>query len=124
METKVTATEKIFEQVEKYSKTCLEILELKLVAKSADVFSTLSSGIIILVVVTLFSFVLSIGLSLFIGQFLVEEYYGFFVVALAYLIILLLMYYNKSKWVKEPIKNLLISTLLKQEKEETVESIT
>jgi len=114
METKVTKTEKLFEQIEKYAKTSLEILELKLVAKSADVFSLLTSGIVVIVVVTIFCFIVSIGLSYYIGQFFIYEYYGFFIVALFYLLVLILLYLNKFKWIKEHFKNLIISLLLEQ----------
>jgi fatty acid desaturase len=113
MEPKVTTTEKLFEQATKYIKTSLEILELKLIAKSADVFSILTSIIALFVVVTLFCFILSIGLSFYIGDYLGKDYYGFFIVALFYLILLLIMYFNKSR-LKSPIKNMIISELLKK----------
>ena len=113
MEPKVTATEKLFEQVEKYAKTSLEIFELKLVDKSADVFSTITSGIAFLLVVALFCFILSMGLSYYIGQFFIYEYYGFFIVALFYLLVLIIMYLNKFKWIKAPFKNLFVSLLFK-----------
>ena len=54
MENKVTTAEKILEHVEQYAKTNLEILELKTVAKSADVFSSLTAVLALIVVVTIF----------------------------------------------------------------------
>ena len=112
---RVTTTEKIFDQVEQYAKTNLKILELKTVAKSADVFSTLTSVIALIVVVTICFVVFSIGLSFYVGRFLPEEYHGFFVIFLLYLIIFLLLYFNKNRWLKTPFKNLIISLLLDNE---------
>jgi hypothetical protein len=116
METKVTTTEMLFEQVENYAKTSLEILELKLVAKSADALSIFTSGIVILVVVALFCFILSIGLSYYIGQFFIYDYYGFFIVASFYLLVLIIMYFNKFRLIRKPLKNLIIFFMLDQQK--------
>lgn len=115
MENIVATTEKLFKQAEQYTKTSLKIVELKLVANAADVFGILTSKIVMLVVVTLFCFILSIGLSYYIGQFLTQEYYGFFIMALLYLIILLLLYWNQSKWIKGLTKDLIISAFLKHQ---------
>lgn len=118
METKVTTAEKIFERVEQYAKTNIEILELKMVSKSADVFSTLTSVIALIVVVTIFFVVVSIGLSFYIGRYLPQDYYGFFIISGVYLLIFLLLYLNKNRWLKVPFKNLIISLLLSKDEDD------
>ena len=117
MENKVTTAEKILEHVEQYAKTNLEILELKTVAKSADVFSSLTAVLALIVVVTIFFVVLSIGLSFYVGRFLPQDYYGFFIISFVYLMIILMLYFNKNRWLKIPFKNLIISLLLSKEEE-------
>ena len=117
METTAASAEKIFDKVEQYAKTNLKILELKTVAKSADVFSSLTSVLALIVVVTIFFVVLSIGLSFYIGRYLPEDYYGFFIISSAYLLIFLLLYFNKNRWLKLPFKNLIISLLLNNEED-------
>lgn len=117
MENKVTTAEKLFDQFERYAKTNLEILELKTVAKSADVFSSLTAVLALIVVVTICFVVFSIGLSFYVGRYLPENYYGFFIISSIYLIISLLLYFNKNKWLKVPFKNLIIALLLNKEED-------
>lgn len=112
---KVATAEKILDQVEQYAKTNLKILELKTVAKSADVFSTLTSVIALIVVVTICFVVFSIGLSFYVGRFLPQDYHGFFIISGVYLVIFLLLFLNKNRWLKAPFKNLIISLLLDEE---------
>lgn len=117
MESKVTTAEKLFDHVEQYAKTNMKILELKTIAKSADVFSSLTAVLALIVVVTIFFVVLSIGLSFYIGRYLPQDYYGFFIISGAYLLIILLLYFNKNRWLKLPFKNLIISLLLNNEED-------
>lgn len=114
METKTTTTtDTLFDKAENYTKTSFELFKLKSVSVSADVLSSLTSQIIVAVVVVFFSLFLNIGLSLLIGQLLGEYYYGFFVLAFAYLILAIVLYKNQNKWIKKPIGNIIISLLLK-----------
>lgn len=112
METKATGT--LLEDAERYARTSLEIFRLKLVAQSANVVSTLTSKLTIIVIVAFFSFFLSFGLSLYIGSFFVQTYYGFFIVAVFYLVISLILIANKGRIIKRPVQNQIISTLLKE----------
>lgn len=117
MESKVTTAEKLFDQVERYAKTSFEILELKMVAKSADVFSSLTAVLSLIVVVTICFVVFSIGLSFYVGRYLPEKYYGFFIISFIYLIISIMLYFNRNRWLKVPFKNLIIALLLSKEED-------
>ena len=87
METNATTdNENIFEKAENYTRTSIELVKLKTVSASADVLSTLTSKIAVGAVVAFFTLFLNIGLSLWIGKQLGEYSYGFFILALFYLI--------------------------------------
>jgi hypothetical protein len=85
-----------------------------MVYKLADVFSSLAVRVSITVVIVWFSVLVNIGLSLWLGEFLGETYYGFFSIALLYLVIALLLYIFKNEWIKKPISNFVIDQLVKK----------
>ena len=61
MKSIATPIELLFDRVEDYSKTTLELFKLKAIDKSADVVSSLVSRLTILLVVALFIIIINIG---------------------------------------------------------------
>ena len=118
METNTSRTELLFDKAETYAKTSLELIKLKLVSKSADALSSLTSHIAIGVLAVFFSFFLSIGLSLWIGKELGEPFLGFLVVGGFYFLITVLLFINRRAWLRVPIGQLILSILLKEDQEE------
>lgn len=118
METNTSRTELLFDKAETYAKTSLELLKLKTVSKSADALSSLTSHMAIGVLVVFFGFFLNVGLSLWIGKELGESYYGFLIVGGFYFLITLLLFMNRRAWLRIPIGQLILSILLKEDKDE------
>lgn len=120
MESNATTNENLnlYEKAENYTKTSLELIKLKTVSTSADVLSTLTSKIAVGAVVAFFTLFLNIGISLWIGKELGEYYYGFFIVALFYLIVAIVMHKTQHKLIKTPIGNMIITSILKETKKE------
>ncbi|MNG19862.1 hypothetical protein D3C84_1040680 [compost metagenome] len=118
METNATTNENLnmYEKAEDYTKTSLELIKLKTVAASADVLSSLTSKIAVGAVVAFFTLFLNIGISLWIGKELGEYFYGFFIVALFYLIVAIVLLKTQHKLIKTPIGNMIVSSILKETK--------
>ena len=118
METNATTNENLnmYEKAENYTKTSLELFKLKTVSSTADVLSTLTSRIAVGIVVAFFTLFLNIGLSLWIGKELGEYYYGFFIIALFYLIVAIVLHKAQHSLIKTPIGNMIISNILKDSK--------
>lgn len=118
MESNATTNENLnlYEKAENYTKTSLELIKLKTVSAAADVLSTLTSRIAVGAVVAFFTLFLNIGISLWLGKLLGEYYYGFFIVALFYLIVAIIMHKTQHKIIKTPIGNMIISSILKETK--------
>jgi hypothetical protein len=112
METKVTTIELLFERAEDYVRTTAEITKLNVIDKSADVLSSLLSQMAVAIVVILFSLLLNIGVSLWLGEVLGKSYYGFFIVSGCHLILAILLYSYKNVWIKMPVSNFLITKML------------
>src|SRR5438045_2157997 len=114
MKDSATPIETLFAKAEDYSKTTLELLKLSAIDKSADVASSLAVRLALFIVVAMFTFIINIGLSLWIGEAIGKSYYGFFVVAGFYAVLGILIYAFRHQWIKEPLNNSIISQMLKQ----------
>ncbi|MBF4491888.1 hypothetical protein IRZ83_04485 [Flavobacterium sp. JLP] len=119
METNATTNDNLnlYEKAENYTKTSLELLKLKTVSSVADVVSSLTSKIAVGAVVAFFTLFLNIGLSLWIGKELGEYYYGFFIMALFYLVVAIVLLKTQHKLIKTPLGNMIISSILKETKD-------
>ena len=109
METSRDSIESLFESVEAYGKTTIELSKLRALETASAVITALVSRMIVFIVMTLFVIFLSIGLSLLLGTVLEKPYYGFFIVAAFYLIVGTIMSFSLHRWMKEPVSDLLVS---------------
>ena len=112
METPVTLAETMFEKVEAYAKTTIELTKLKAVETSAKVVTSIVSRVSVVVIFSLFVLVLNIGIALLLGDLLGKTYYGFFIVAAFYLLAGILLHYYMHKWIKKPISEMIIKQVL------------
>ncbi len=112
MERLATQIDLLLEKAEDYSKTSIELLKLNVISKSADVLSSITSIIAVGIVVALFTLFINIGLGLYIGKLLGDYYLGFFAVSGFYLVLAILIYSMKEKYIKRKIMDLIISKLL------------
>lgn len=112
MEIKESLVEPLLERAEQYSKTSFELIKLKSVDKTADVLSTLSSRLLLVLILSFLVLSLNIALALYIGDVMGKNYYGFLIVAGLYgfigMLLIILHPYIKSR-----INNSIISQMLK-----------
>ncbi len=109
----------LYEKAKKYTETSAELLALNAVDKTADVLSSLTSRVIIVMFFAMFTLFINVGLSLFIGSLLNEYYLGFFIISAFYLVLALVLYVFKDKFIKTPVTNLIILKLLKSKKSDS-----
>tara|TARA_R110002050_G_scaffold239974_1_gene376168 strand:- start:2999 stop:3403 length:405 start_codon:yes stop_codon:yes gene_type:complete len=107
------SVEKLYEKAKKYTETSAELLALNTVDKTADVLSSLTSIVLLVIVVAMFTLFINVGLSLFLGSLLNAYYLGFFIVSAFYFVVALILYVYKDKLIKTPVANLIIEKLLK-----------
>ena len=103
-----------FDETDKYGKSKLEVFQLKSVGDSANLISSLTSKLTILVIVAFFSLFLTMGLCLYLGYFTFQLHNAFFVLASLFLLFGLILVVNKGEIIKEPMKYLIITSLLKE----------
>jgi len=114
MENKTTTIEMLFDKAEDYTKTTIELVKLNAVDTTADVLSSLLSRLTVSIVFVIFVLFVNIGLSLWLGELLGKEYYGFFIVSSGYLLLSIVLYIYKDKWLKIPISNFIIVKMFKK----------
>jgi hypothetical protein len=107
-----SSVESLFDSVKTYLETRLNLIKLKAIDKSSGIISLVIS-FVTLGIISLFVFIfLNIGLALLIGEWLGRASYGFFILTAVYVIIGVVIFKNRNKWIKKPILNTLIKTLL------------
>jgi hypothetical protein len=112
MEDKIIFIEPLFERTEEYGKTSYELFKLKALDKTAGVLSTFISRGAVVLALTMFIVIVSIGIALWLGDLLGKSYYGFFCVAGFYAIIGGVLYFFMHNKIKKRISNSIISQIL------------
>lgn len=104
----------LIERAEVYGKTTLNLLKLNVIDKSADVVSSLISQLAVIMTVVFSVLIISIGLSLWIGKLLGDDFYGFFIIGGFYALLAILLQVFRNQWLKYPVSNSIIRQMLKQ----------
>jgi hypothetical protein len=112
MENKANSFEALFERAGDYFETRLELLRLKSVDKSSDAISSFASRLAVFFIFSFSVIILSVGLSLWIGEVIGKSYYGFFIVGGAYLIVGFIVYLLRRQLIKSTIANSFIDKVL------------
>jgi hypothetical protein len=108
MENPATEIELLFERAETYGKTTYELSKLKSLETTAAVVTSLVSRLSVVIVISLFILVLTVGIALLVGEAVGKSYYGFFIVAAFYLLAAIVLHFFLQKWIKKPISDLII----------------
>jgi hypothetical protein len=103
----------IFEGVESYSKTTFELLKLKAIESGISIATAMVSSMTVIVVISVFILILNIGIALFLGELVGKSYYGFFIVAMFYLILGVVFHFFLRKWLRNPVCRFIINQTLR-----------
>ncbi|MES2567461.1 MAG: phage holin family protein [Bacteroidota bacterium] len=114
MEEKATLIGSLVEKTEDYAKTSIELLKLKALDKSTSAISSLASIVIILISSLFIISMINIGVALWISALMDNSYSGFFIVALFYAVLSVVLYVFREDIVKTPISNRIITHIRKE----------
>lgn len=107
--------ENLIEKLEQYSKKTWELSKLKLLKQGIIALTHIISSTGILLMLVLFVLLVSIGVSLWIGETMGKLSYGFFIVSSLYLVLLILFYFFLLRSIKKPIANRIIKKVLSKQ---------
>jgi len=109
---KTSSVESLLESFRNYLETRIDLLKLKAIDKSSGLISSIAAIVCVLLIAFIFIVLLNIGIALLLGDLLGKAYYGFFIVAAFYALIGIILYSSRDKWIKTPIINGLVKSLL------------
>lgn len=112
MEKQLKHFDSLVEKAETYGKTSIELIKLKTVDKVADGTSSLVAWSAVIIALVLFFISLNFGIALWLGALLEHIYLGFFIVALFYALVAIILFIFKDKWIKKPLNNSMINQML------------
>lgn len=112
MEDQPNAIGSLFETAGDYLETRVDLLKLKTVDKSSDVISSVVSSIVIMLIISFGMFILNIGISIWLGTVLGEIWYGFFIVGGFYVLLAVILFIFRDKWLKGPVNDLIVKKML------------
>jgi ABC-type dipeptide/oligopeptide/nickel transport system permease component len=92
MEIKPGPLELLLTNTIEFNKTNLELLKLKSIDKTSDVASTILSRSLLTLAIAAFLFMLTIAISLWLGELMGKTYYGFLVIAGVYGVIGIILF--------------------------------
>lgn len=95
-----------------YLETRIDLVKLKTIDKSSDVLSSAAAAVTIAIALLFFLLMASIGLSIYIGLLLNNLYFGFFVMAGFYLLLVIILYAARKQLIKMPVYNSIVKKIL------------
>lgn len=112
MEKPAGPIESLIDSAEAYGKTTYELSKLKALEVASNVVASLISKLMVVFAIALFTFTLSIGFALLLGDMLGKSWHGFFIVAAFYLAAGIILNYSLHKWLKKLISDIIITQAL------------
>lgn len=113
MKVKENLIEPLWERVEDYGKTSLELLKLKSVDKTSDVVSTLLPYLVVVIFSVIFLMFVNFGIAFWLGSMWDSVYLGFFAVAAFYGLCGIVVHFLLHDRIKERMRNTIINLLQK-----------
>ena len=115
MDNSITETvEKLFEKVENYSKTTIQLGKHLAIYSSAEIISNVAVKIVVFSLLGVGILFANIGLAIYLGEILQKPFLGFLIVAAFYLFVAILMFVFKNIFIKNPVSNYIVSSANKE----------
>jgi hypothetical protein len=112
METKNEFIEPLLKKAADYGKTSFKIVHLKIVEKSAVLTAAIFFRLLLIAVIFFFLIAVNVALSLWLGQLMGQNYWGFLLTGLLYAVIAVTLLFLQP-FLKARISNFIIIQLLK-----------
>jgi hypothetical protein len=110
--------EEFIDNTKDYIDTRIKLAKLTLIEKGALIFAGLVSHVLGLIFLVLAFLFCSLALGFYISELLGNTYGGFFIVSLFYLVLAIIIYSIKDKYLEKPIVNSVIKKMFKYQEEE------
>lgn len=107
--------EEFIEKLKEYFNTRLKLGRLTLIEKCVLVFAGLiTDGFVVIFLILAFLFI-SLGLGFYLSELLGNSFAGFFIMALFYFVVALIIYLTKDKHLEKPIIESMLKKIFKDD---------
>ena len=107
----------LIEKIKEYFNTRLKLGRLSLIEKCVLILAGLiTDGFVLLFLILAFLFI-SLGLGFYLSALFGNSFTGFFIMAIFYFILALIIYLTKDKYLEKPIIETMIKKIFKDEEE-------
>jgi hypothetical protein len=103
--------EKLLSNLKEYVDTNYQLIILNVQNVFINLFSSLASIIIIGLTILFILLFGGIGFAIWLGQYFNNSFIGFFYVSGFFILVTLLLFFNRKKWIKIPLVNILIKKI-------------
>ena len=105
--------EKIYERVEQFALTSIELYKLKAWQKAAEIATTVATSLLMGVFGLLFLLFVSVGLAVYLGEIMGRMHYGFMVVSGIYLLLAIIVYALRARVLKDKLNTYIVRKIFK-----------
>ena len=105
--------EKIYERVEQFALTSIELYKLKALQKAAEIATTVATSLLMGVFGLLFLLFVSVGLAVYLGEIMGRMHYGFMVVSGIYLLLAIIVYALRARVLKDKLNTYIVRKIFK-----------
>jgi hypothetical protein len=95
-----------------YIQTLTDLYTLKAVDKSSSAFASLIVSGLVALLIILVLVLASIGGAFYLNRIIGNSFSGFFIVAALYILLAIVLYFSKNKWIRKLISNKIVSEML------------
>ena len=113
MDNSLEKLEQLFSHFKEYLTNHVKIIKIEIAEKIATIVSTLISLFWVSIFVVLFVIFLGVSLALFLGELTGSYYIGFLIVSGFYLLLAIILWKGKNRFIKIPVMNFLLRQLFK-----------
>jgi hypothetical protein len=113
MEGKENVLESLIESAEEFGKTSIELLKYKALDKATFVASAVVLNITVFFIAVLFVIMLSIGVSIWIGEALNKMSMGFLIVSAFYAVCAVVFYFFLGQSIKRMVSSIILKQIFK-----------
>lgn len=110
--------EELIEKIKEYFNTRIKLGKLTLIEKSVLIFASLiTDGFVAVFLILAFLFI-SLGLGFYFSELLGNSFGGFFIMAIFYFLVAIIIYLSKDKYLEKPIIESMIKKIFKDDDKE------
>lgn len=118
MEKFFAKAEEFTDHIKDYINTRIDLIKLQVAEKSSKIMAGIIAAAIVAVIFLLFFLFVNISIAFLLGEWIGKIWAGFMIVSGFYLLLVIIIWTGRNKWIRIPIMNKMIEILFKNDKED------